>query len=121
MTLPVKLKHVFESSTKICLAKLYNLSILIINGSAVLAVTGETIMKTFSTVQSAIQHSEQFDTIAFVEYSDAAIAKLKSIADGGQTTKHSSTGQTEYEFWGDAEDSDGSDGKMQWRVHCIKD
>ena len=77
-------------------------------------------MKTFNSVKDAIEYSEKFDTIACVEYSETAKAKLESICDGKQVTRHSCIEQSEFEYWGDADNSNGCDGRMKWRVHIIK-
>ena len=70
-------------------------------------------MKTFETAKEAIQHSADRDTIAFCENTDENTEYLVSECDDWTESNEG------YEYWADADGSDGTDGKMEWRVHVI--
>lgn len=70
-------------------------------------------MKNFKTAKEAIQHSVDHDTIAFCENTDENREYLATECDDYTDSNEG------YEYWSDAEESDGTDGKMEWRVHVI--
>jgi hypothetical protein len=72
-------------------------------------------MTTFATAQEAIKHSIDYDTIAFCENTEENRDFLAMECDD------SAEGNDELEYWADAEDSNGTDGNMEWRVHIVID
>lgn len=66
---------------------------------------------TYRTAQDAIKRSISHNEIVTLDYDRQIAADLLAAC----TDHVTSDGITEY--WADAEDSTGSDGKMAWRVH----
>lgn len=69
-------------------------------------------MKTvYATAEEAIARSSSHDEIAYCEDSEENRAILMAESDDWTDSNEG------YEYWADADDSNGIDGKMEWRVH----